>query len=231
LIHGRAPWARFLHWPFASAVFALVAGVLYSAIRPHLPPIANAALFLALPIAGYLLGRFAARRTPATVHQCGTRIEDGRCAQHAAQKRIQKDPTCITLAGIAVEPMDKTKHFKLIGTTGSGKSTAIRDVLRTALSRGDRALIADPDGGYLHRFYDPDRGDQILNPFDPRSARWDLFGELRDPYDTDQLARALIPDAADASGREWRAYARTFLAAILRSWRPPAYSCHPAGLA
>jgi len=27
--------------------------------------------------------------------------------------------------------------------------------------------------------------------------------------------RALIPDAADASGREWRAYARTFLAALL----------------
>jgi len=117
---------------------------------------------------------------------------------------------------MAVELRDETKHFKLIGTTGSGKSTAIREVLRTALARGDRALIADPDGGYLQRFYDPDRGDVILNPFDPRSARWDLFSELRDPYDADQLARALIPDAADTSGREWRAYARTFLASILR---------------
>ena len=49
-----------------------------------------------------------------------------------------------------------------------------------------------------------------------RSARWDLFAELRDPYDADQLARALIPDSADASGREWRAYARTFLSSLLR---------------
>jgi len=73
-------------------------------------------------------------------------------------------------------------------------------VLRTALARGDRALIADPDGGYLRRFYDLHRGDVILNPFDPRSARWDLFAELRDPYDADQLARALIPDAAESSG-------------------------------
>jgi hypothetical protein len=104
----------------------------------------SAAVILALPIAGYLLGRFAARTTPATVHQRGTRIEDGRCAQHAARKRIQKDPTCITLAGVAVEPMDETKHFKLIGTTGSGKSTAIREVLRTALARGDRALNCGP---------------------------------------------------------------------------------------
>jgi len=85
-----------------------------------------------------------------------------------------------------------------------------------ALARGDRALIADPDGGYLQRFYDPHRGDMILNPFDPRSARWDPFAELRDPYDADQLARALIPDAAESSGREWRAYARTFLASVLR---------------
>jgi hypothetical protein len=29
-------------------------------------------------------------------------------------------------------------------------------------------------------------------------ARWDLFAELPDPYDVDQLARALIPDAAES---------------------------------
>ena len=139
----------------------------------------------------------------------------------SARKRKRTQPHLITLAGIAIEPPDETKHFKLIGTTGSGKSTAIREVLRTALARGDRALIADPDGGYLQRFYDPQRGDLILNPFDPRSARWDLFAELRDPYDADQLARALIPDAAESYGREWRAYARTFLSSVLRTAYSP----------
>ena len=42
----------------------------------------------------------------------------------------------------------------MIGTTGTGKSTAIRELLEGALARGDRAVIADPDGGYLARFYD-----------------------------------------------------------------------------
>ena len=37
----------------------------------------------------------------------------------------------------------------MIGTTGTGKSTAIRELLEGALARGDRAVIADPDGGYL----------------------------------------------------------------------------------
>ena len=45
--------------------------------------------------------------------------------------------------------MDETKHFKMVGTTGTGKSTAIRELLDGALARGDRAVIADPDGGYL----------------------------------------------------------------------------------
>ena len=103
-------------------------------------------------------------------------------------------PTGITLAGIPVPREDETKHFKLIGTTGTGKSTAIRELLRAALARGDRAVIADPDGGYLRRFYDSSRGDVILNPFDPASARWDLYGEITNDYDVEQLARSLIPD-------------------------------------
>ena len=83
------------------------------------------------------------------------------------------------LAGVPVPAQDETKHFKLIGTTGTGKSTAIGEILSRALARGDRAVIADPDGGYLQRFYRPDRGDVVLNPFDQRSVKWDLFAEIK----------------------------------------------------
>lgn len=38
-----------------------------------------------------------------------------------------------------VEPGDETKHFKMIGTSGTGKSTAIRELLSGALAQGDRA--------------------------------------------------------------------------------------------
>jgi type IV secretory pathway TraG/TraD family ATPase VirD4 len=121
----------------------------------------------------------------------------------------------LRFAGVAVATDDETKHFKVIGTTGTGKSTAIRELISGALERGDRMVIADPDGGYVGRFYRPERGDVILNPFDPRSRRWDLFGEIRSPYDADQLARSLIADGGDAD-RVWNQYARTFVAALLR---------------
>jgi type IV secretory pathway TraG/TraD family ATPase VirD4 len=111
---------------------------------------------------------------------------------------------------------EETRHFKLIGTTGAGKSTAIAALLRAALARGDRAMIADPNGAYLARFFDRYRGDVLLNPFEPHSARWDPFAEARRPYDYEELARALVPQCGDAAGREWRGYARTLIAALAR---------------
>ena len=114
----------------------------------------------------------------------------------------RRDST-ITLAGIPVAPLDETKHFKLIGTTGTGKSTAIRELLSGALRRGDRAIIADPDGGYLARFKDSSRGDSVLNPFDPESRKCDLFGEIENPYDIDQTAEA-IRAALEMSAEEKR---------------------------
>jgi type IV secretory pathway TraG/TraD family ATPase VirD4 len=125
----------------------------------------------------------------------------------------------LTLARVPVAAADETKHFKLIGTTGTGKSTAITELLRGALERGDRAIFADPDGGYLGRFHDPRRGDVILNPFDPRSVKWDPFAEIHHPYDIEQLATGLVPAGEDASAREWRGYARSFLSAVVRYCR------------
>jgi len=78
-----------------------------------------------------------------------------------------------------------------------------------------RAGIADPDGGYLNRFYAPKRGDVILNPFDARAHTWNLYGEIDQPNDVEQLARSLIPDHEGAD-KSWRGYARTFFTAVAR---------------
>ena len=144
-----------------------------------------------------------------------------------ATRLLRRPGSHLTLAGIAIPALDETKHFKLIGTTGTGKSTAIRELLAGAIRRGDRAVIADPDGGYLAHFYDRHRGDVILNPFEPHSVKWDWYAEIHNSYDVEQLASGLIPSSSDASGQEWRGYARTFLTAVARrchqsGWRDPA---------
>jgi type IV secretory pathway TraG/TraD family ATPase VirD4 len=175
-------------------------------------------LGLLFVVAAFSLVRRTASRD---VHKRGTRIvtAGGRWRQRF---NLHGDGDVLTLAGVRITPLDETKHFKLIGTTGTGKSTAIRELLRCALDRGDRAVIADPDGGYLQSFYDRYRGDVVLNPFEERAVKWDLFAEIRERYDIDQLASGLIPTTEDAAGQEWRGYARTFMSAVIRS-------CHEHG--
>jgi type IV secretory pathway TraG/TraD family ATPase VirD4 len=153
----------------------------------------------------------------------GTLVVTGWRARRAIQNvKFWSNDQSLHLAGMTVGAADETKHFKFIGTTGTGKSTAITELLGGALERGDRAVIADPDGGYLSRFHDRRRGDVILNPFEPRSVKWNPFAEIHTPYDVEQLASGLIPSTEDASSREWRGYARTFLSAV-------AHRCHQNG--
>lgn len=182
-------------------------------------PVIVIILAIALVIAVLIARQSGAREA----HKRGARILDGRKAQRrtARLQSVRLQPQ-LTICGVGISPHDEVKHFKLIGTTGTGKSTAIRELIAGALDRGDRAVITDPDGGYLARYHDPGRGDVILNPFDSRSLQWDPFAEVREPYDSEQLASSLIPTTEDASGREWRGYARTFLAAVVRR-------CHEFG--
>ena len=166
-------------------------------------------------VINYGWGRLLAiprRPSQDTEHRRGTVISSG---QSSADRGKPPGNAGIALADIPVPPQDEMKHFKIIGATGTGKSTAIQALLHGALARGDRAIIADPDGAYLDIFYDAARGDVILNPFEPDALKWDLFGEVTQAYDVEQLALALIPDMGGEE-RIWSEYARTFFAAVAR---------------
>ena len=224
LVHGRGPIHKYLLSPImAVAIVALVVvvgGITMMVVTNLAPAYATPYAYLLvglIPVLGYVAGRMAGRTWLDTAHQRGSLVLEGVDAQDHRRRltRTLRGQGALRLAGVPVPPEDETKHFKLIGTTGTGKSTAIRELVHGALTRGDRAVIADPDGGYLARFYDPTKGDVILNPFDARSLRWDLFAEIRAVYDVEQLARSLIPDQ-EGSERTWRGYARTFFTAVTR---------------
>lgn len=223
LIRGHARARDYFMAPIAAAPLTVAAAggaALVGAWAPIFGSAASWGVQLALGTVisgaiGYAGGRIIARGSEAgRVHQRGTLIaEEERVEPRRSQGESRA--TGVFLAGLPVPYADEAKHFKLIGTTGTGKSTAIGELMGGALARGDRAVIADPDGGYLKRFYDSSRGDVILNPFDVRSVKWDLFGEIDTAYDVEQLAHALIPDH-EGPDRSWRAYARTFFAAVTR---------------
>lgn len=229
MARGRAQSRVFLASPVLAGTLTIATGIAMSLAGPllHAAHIADGGLmefavggglggFL-----GYRGGRALARARSNTASDGYVRgatviaaeeVARGRGGWHG-RGREHGASTGVTLAGIPIPPADETKHFKLIGTTGAGKSTAIAELLSGALSRGDRAVFADPDGGYIQHFFDAGRGDVVLSPFESGGAKWDLFGEIHEEYDIDQLALALIPDH-EGHDRSWRGYARTLFSAV-----------------
>ena len=232
LVRGRAQWRAFVASPAVAGTLMAATGIAMSVASPVLHAMHAAGggaveFAVGAGLGGFLgYGGGKVLSTPdhdEDGHVRGTTVLDAEDpavergawrARGRARGRSAREHRCgITLAGVPVPAADETKHFKLMGTTGAGKSTAIAELLSGALRRGDRAIIADPDGGYLARFFDARRGDVILSPFEAGGAKWDLFGEIREEYDIDQLALALIPDH-EGQDRSWRGYARTLFCAV-----------------
>ncbi|MCX7693456.1 MAG: type IV secretion system DNA-binding domain-containing protein [Tepidimonas taiwanensis] len=162
-------------------------------------------------VAGLLvpLGRpeDVAQQAAATLR--GAELVDAR----KLQKLTKKSGAGIAIANIPIPANLETLHFLISGSTGAGKTVAIHEILDGAASRGDRALIADIGGLALEKYFDESRGDIIINPLDARSVEWSPLAEMRAAHDAERIARAIVPEG-HGSGKEWNAYARTFVASV-----------------
>lgn len=98
-------------------------------------------------------------------------------------------------------PKDReAMHFLIVGDSGHGKSATVRQALSQIWERGETAIVYDPAMEYLPQFYDPKRGDVILNPLDERCPYWTPGEEVPHPAEAMTLAASLFPE----QGREHR---------------------------
>ena len=84
-------------------------------------------------VAGLTLGLCilarALRRNSWETHKRGVLLRDGAAWQRRGARLKAASSDVLTLAGVPIPFADEAKHFKLIGATGTGKSTAIRELL------------------------------------------------------------------------------------------------------
>ena len=82
-------------------------------------------------------------------HLRGTKI-----VSVSALKRQTADKNAdqVTIAGVPVPRKVEQLHTMICGSTGSGKSVLLNELVFTALCRGDRAIILDPNGSMYARF-------------------------------------------------------------------------------
>jgi hypothetical protein len=145
----------------------------------------------------------------------GTRVADEEDV--AAQTTLLCGRDALRIGPVPIPRRIETRHFAFLGTTGSGKTTALRQMLDGIERRGEAALVYDTSGEFIAHYYNPARGDIILNPFDARCAFWTPFDEISHPADADRIARQLVSETSSQDDDVWLETSRILVANMIRS--------------
>jgi hypothetical protein len=116
----------------------------------------------------------------------------------------------------------EAQHVQIIADTGAGKTTIIMQFLRQIRARDESAIVYDPAMEYIKRFYDPKRGDVILNPLDRRCPYWGPVEELRSGSEADALAASLFQPPEDKKDEFFHETPQQIFAHLLRYGPTPA---------
>lgn len=98
----------------------------------------------------------------------------------------------LKLGTVSLLKGSETKHMLICGTTGAGKTNALRLLMHQIRKRGDRAIIVDTTGDFTSNFYREDK-DILFNPYDVRTKQWHPWCECDQSYDYEYLVNSLIP--------------------------------------
>jgi type IV secretory pathway TraG/TraD family ATPase VirD4 len=117
--------------------------------------------------------------------------------------RLRKtDDEGINWGGTLLPARAANKHFLAVGTTGSGKTVTIKLLINSIIhyvgikGSDHRAVFFDAKHElypYLVKIGVDPKLINILDPFDQRSARWDIAGDITTFTQAQQLAAELIP--------------------------------------
>lgn len=166
----------------------------------------------------FLLRRAAARRRERALRDRvigGTKVTSE--TKLAKLARAEAGARPLAIGPVPLPRRLETRHMAMVGTTGSGKTTVLRQMLDGIEARGEAALVYDTSGEFIAHYYRPERGDIILNPFDSRCVYWSPFAEITHPADADRIAQQLIAETGDKDSDVWLETSRILVANLLRA--------------
>lgn len=87
----------------------------------------------------------------------------------------------------------ETRHFLVTGSTGSGKTNLIHNLIPQIIKKKQPIIFVDQTGEMISKYCDNfDRADCIFNPLDDRSVFWDFNADCKTREDLDIFAKILI---------------------------------------
>jgi len=86
----------------------------------------------------------------------------------------------------------ETRHFLVMGSTGSGKTNLMHNLLPQVKQKEQPAIVIDQTGEMIARYYNPERKDIIFNPFDARSKNWDFWQDCSTSEELERFSKILF---------------------------------------
>ncbi len=96
----------------------------------------------------------------------------------------------------------ETRHFLVTGSTGSGKTNLIHNLLPQAESKKQPVIVIDQTGEMIAKYYNKERGDIIFNPLDDRSHVWDFWADCYDDESLERFSNILMGFSRKVSGNK-----------------------------
>jgi len=86
----------------------------------------------------------------------------------------------------------ETRHCLVTGSTGSGKTNFMHNILLQVEKKKQPTIVVDQTGEMIAKYYNEERGDIIFNPFDDRSHVWDFWADVCDDESLERFSSILM---------------------------------------
>lgn len=129
--------------------------------------------------------------------------------------RLQFKASKIQISGLPLVKGTETQHLLITGTTGSGKTNMLNELLPQIRRNKQRAIIFDVTGSFVERFFDPKR-DKLLNPLEANTEHWLPWNDCETEDELNNLASAFVDGQSIQSDKYWEEAAQKVFAEALR---------------
>lgn len=111
----------------------------------------------------------------------------------------------------------ETSHILITGTTGSGKSNCMHNLLPQFRDNNIPVIIVDFTGEMVARYFDEARGDAIINPFDDKAKTWDFWSEVKDKHNLSSISNSLFAAKGGNIDEMWNNASKIFFEDAVKS--------------
>ena len=98
----------------------------------------------------------------------------------------------LTIGDMPLVKDSEIRHFLVTGSTGCGKTNLMYLLLSQIEKKNQPAIVIDQTGEMIARYYNPERGDIIFNPFDARGRAWDFWTDCSNQEELERFSKILF---------------------------------------